>query len=85
MIRGRDKLEESHDFLDRESIAVENGPKLRKASWAPCTVNLFGALTNGKLVSLAISPAAASAKPGAELIPVPHCGAAERQSVNSCQ
>jgi len=32
---------------------------------------LFGALTNGSPVRLAISAAAASAKPGAELIPVP--------------
>ena len=34
-------------------------------------MNLFGALTNGRPVSLAISAAAASAKPGAELMPVP--------------
>ena len=41
------------------------------ASWAPCTVNLFGAVTKGSPVSLAISAAAASANPGAELMPVP--------------
>ena len=31
MVRARDKLEELHDFLDRDGIAGENGPKLRKA------------------------------------------------------
>jgi len=33
------------------------------ASWAPCTVNLLGAVTKGGPVSLAISAAAASANP----------------------
>ena len=41
------------------------------ASWAPCTVNLFAALTKGRLVSLAMSAAAASPNPGAALMPVP--------------
>jgi hypothetical protein len=41
------------------------------ASCAPCTLNFVGAFTKGSPVSLAISAAAASAKPGAALIPVP--------------
>ena len=45
--------------------------KCTRASWLPCTVNLLGAVTKGRLVSLAISAAEASAKPGAELMPVP--------------
>ena len=42
-----------------------------RASCAPCTANLFGALTKGRPVSFAISAAAASPKPGTELMPVP--------------
>src|SRR5271157_1987692 len=51
---------------------VRNVPEgCTRASCAPCTVNLLGALMSGSSVSRAISAAAASAKPGAALIPVP--------------
>ena len=55
------------------------------ASCAPCTVNLFGALTNGSPVSFAISAAAASPKPGAAVNARAHRRAAERESVHALQ
>src|SRR6266446_5832476 len=62
----------SFAILYRDTASVRRVPEsCTSASWAPWTVNLFGAVTKGRPVSLAISAAAASAKPGAELMPVP--------------
>src|SRR5262249_55471214 len=59
-------------ILYNDTAKVRSVPdSCTSASWAPCTVYLLGAVTNGRPVSLAISAAAASAKPGAELSPVP--------------
>src|SRR6185295_13116664 len=73
-------------ILYSDTASVRSVPdSCTSASWAPCTANLFGAVTNGRPVSLAISAAASSAKPGAELISGAYCGAAERQSINTLQ
>ncbi len=59
-------------ILYSETAKVRKVPEsCTKASCAPWTVNLLGAVTKGKPVRLAISAATASAKPGAALIPVP--------------
>src|SRR5215510_9276871 len=59
-------------ILYRDTASVRSVPdSWTSASWAPWTVNLLGAETNGRPVRRAISLAAASANPGAELIPVP--------------
>ncbi len=59
-------------ILYSETASVRIVPEnCTSASCAPCTANLLGALVNGRPVSLAISTAAASAKPGAALMPVP--------------
>src|SRR5215510_975986 len=59
-------------ILYRDTANVRRLPdNCTSASWAPWTVNLLGAVTKGRPESSAICSAAASAKPGAELIPVP--------------
>jgi hypothetical protein len=58
-------------ILWSETARVRSVPEsCTSASWAPYTVNLFDALTKGRLVSIAISAAAASPNPGAALMPV---------------
>src|SRR5215475_13372951 len=59
-------------ILYKDTAKVRSVPESwTSASWEPWTVNLLGAVTKGRPVSLAIWAAAASAKPGAELMPVP--------------
>src|SRR5208283_1365937 len=59
-------------ILYNDTASVRNVPEnCTRSSCALCTANLFGALTNGRPVSLAISAADDSPNPGAELTLVP--------------